>query len=106
MDIQRFINRAAQTPEQLRSPEWIAGFHNQILKAAFNARKTAIEQADLEQSMEYWINELPALADRTRSSITTQVMVFSTSCVTDMYASYFRQRPISRRRLWMQESGY
>ena len=50
------------------------GFHNQILKAAYDAPKTPIEQADCEQGMEYWLGELPTLNDRTRSSITTQVM--------------------------------
>lgn len=74
VDVQRFINGAAQTPEQLQSTQWREGFHNQILKAAYDAPKTAIEQADCEQWTEYWICEIPTLNDRTRSSITTQVM--------------------------------
>jgi hypothetical protein len=74
VDIQRFINGAAMMPEQLQSPGWRAGFHNQTLKAAYDARKTSIEQADFEQVMQYWLGEYPTLNDRTRSSITTQVM--------------------------------
>ncbi|HZU34730.1 MAG TPA: TraM recognition domain-containing protein, partial [Gemmataceae bacterium] len=63
------------SPEQLRSPEWLAGFHNQILKRAFEAPKTsAVEQADCEQFLEYWLGEMVALNDRTRSSITTQAL--------------------------------
>jgi hypothetical protein len=73
VDIQRFITGAATTPEQIGAPGWQAGFHNQILEAAFNARKTAIEAADFEQVMAYWLGEMPSLNDRTRSSISTQV---------------------------------
>jgi type IV secretory pathway TraG/TraD family ATPase VirD4 len=74
VDVQRFINGAAMTPEHLQTPGWRAGFHNQTLKAAYEAAKTPIEHADFEQVMQYWLGELPTLNDRTRSSITTQVM--------------------------------
>jgi hypothetical protein len=73
VDLQRFITGAAMVPEHLKTPEWQAGFHNRVLEAAFYAPKTAIEQADFEQVMAYWLGEIPALNDRTRSSITTQV---------------------------------
>jgi len=72
VDIQRFINQAAMTRDELKTPQWQARFHNQMLKAAYDARKTPIEQADFEQVMQYWLGELPALNDRTKSSITTQ----------------------------------
>ena len=49
VDVQQFINGAAMTPDQLSMPEWQAGFHNQILKRAYEASKTPIEQADFEQ---------------------------------------------------------
>jgi hypothetical protein len=74
VDVQRFINGAAMTPEQLQSPQWRADFHNRILKAGFDAKKTPIEGSDYEQVLEYWLGEIPNLNDRTRSSITTQVM--------------------------------
>jgi hypothetical protein len=74
VDVQRFITGAAATPDQLATPQWQAGFHNQMLKAAYDAPKTPIEAADLEhQVMPYWLGEMPALNDRTRSSISTQV---------------------------------
>ena len=73
VDLQRFITTAALTPDQLRMPQWQAGFHNRVLEAAFLAPKTPIEEADFEQVMAYWLGEIPALNDRTRSSITTQV---------------------------------
>jgi hypothetical protein len=73
VDLQRFITGAAMNPEQIALRGWQVGFHNQILKAAYNARKTRIEVADFEQVMAYWLGEVPSLNDRTRSSITTQV---------------------------------
>jgi hypothetical protein len=73
VDLQRFITTAALTPDQLRMPLWQAGFHNRVLEAAFNAPKSPVEEADFEQVMAYWLGEIPALNDRTRSSITTQV---------------------------------
>jgi hypothetical protein len=72
-DLQRFISGAATSPDQLKSQEWKAGFHSQILAAAFDAKKTPIEQADFERCMDYWLAEMPALNDRTKSSITVQV---------------------------------
>ena len=74
VDVQQFITGAAMTPEQLSMPQWQAGFHNRVLEAAYHAVKTPIEEADFEhQVMPYWLGEIPALNDRTRSSITTQV---------------------------------
>jgi hypothetical protein len=73
VDVQRFITGAAMTPDQIATPEWQGGFHNRVLKAAFQAPKTPIEAADFEQVMAYWLGEIPSLNDRTRSSISTQV---------------------------------
>jgi type IV secretory pathway TraG/TraD family ATPase VirD4 len=73
VDVQQFITTAAMTPDHIRTPQWQAGFHNRVLEAAFHAPKTPIEEADFEQVMAYWLGEIPALNDRTRSSITTQV---------------------------------
>jgi len=91
VDVQQFITGAAMTPEQLAAPGWQAGFHNRILEAAFNARKTPIEAADFEQVMAYWLGEIPALNDRTRSSISTQVQgilhVLCSGIVRDLMAT-------------------
>ena len=73
-EVQEFINGAATTPDQLGLPGWQAGFHNQILKKAYETSKTPIEQVDFEQVIHYWLGELPNLNDRTRSSITTHAM--------------------------------
>jgi len=91
MDLQQFITHAAQTPEQLASPAWQAGFHNRILEGAYNAKKSRIEAADFEQVMAYWLGEIVSLNDRTRSSITTQVQgilhVLSSGIVRELMAT-------------------
>lgn len=71
--IQRFLSRMAQTPEQIRDLEWRKGFHCQSIIQAIHAPKTAIEEHDLGIAVEYFLVEMPALNDRTRSSITTGV---------------------------------
>jgi hypothetical protein len=73
-DMQKFISGAAVSPEQLRTPEWREGFHWKTLEAAMNAANTDMEKADMERCADYWLGEMPTLNDRTRSSITTQVM--------------------------------
>jgi hypothetical protein len=73
VDLQRFITGAAISPDQMKTPEWRAGFHCQVLEGAYKANKTPIEQADFERVADYWLAEIPALNDRTKSSITTQV---------------------------------
>jgi hypothetical protein len=91
LDVQRFINGAATAPEQLKTPQWQAGFHNRVLEAAFHAPKSPIEEADFEQVMAYWLGEIPSLNDRTRSSITTQVQgilhVLCSGIVRDLMAT-------------------
>lgn len=90
-DLHRFITGAAMSPQQFTSEEWLAGFHNQCLKAAWEKPKTAMEQHDFELSKEYWLNEFVFMADKTRSSIMTGVMgilhVFNTGIVREMVSS-------------------
>jgi len=87
-DLQRFISGAAQSPEQLKSEEWRKGFHCEIIRKAYASPKNAIEQRDFELAVEYWLGEIPGMADKTRSSIMTGVMgilhVFNTGVVRDM----------------------
>ena len=48
-DLQRFVGGIATSPRSgLKSQEWKAAFHSQTLAAAFNAKKTPIEQAELQ----------------------------------------------------------
>lgn len=90
-DLHRFITGAATTPLQFTSEEWLAGFHNQCIKAAWERPKSPIEQHDFNLAKEYWLNELVYMADRTRSSITTGVMgvlhVYCTGIVRELVSS-------------------
>lgn len=73
-DLQRFINGAAITPEMIATEQWQAGFHNQTLKRAYEAIKSPAEEADFQLALDFWLGEIPAMADRTRSSILTGVL--------------------------------
>lgn len=73
-DLQKFIVGAAQNAEQLSSDAWRAGFHCQCLEAAHNATKSPIESHDVAMATDYWLAEMPVLADRTKSSILASVM--------------------------------
>ncbi len=73
-DMQRFISGAAMKPEKIWEQNWREEFHWKTLESANESAQTDIEKADMERCMEYWLGEMPNLSDRTRSSITTQVM--------------------------------
>jgi len=89
--LHRFITAAATSPQQFTSEEWLAGVHNQWLKAAWEKPKTAIDQHDFELAKEYWLNEFVFMADKTRSSIMTGVMgilhTFNTGIVRELVSS-------------------
>ncbi len=72
-DLHRFLNGAAVTPQEISSEAFLGSFHNQCLKAAWNKPKSPLEQHDFELAMAYFLGELPAMADRTRSSIMVHV---------------------------------
>lgn len=90
-DLQKFIGTAAISPQDFASEAWQDGFHNHALRAAFQSPKTALEQHDWELARSYWMDEFPAMADRTRSSILTGVMgilhVFNTGLVRELVST-------------------
>ncbi len=69
IDLQRFLQGAARSPDELRSETWRRGFHNEVLQAAMAATKSPEDASDYEQSVQYFLGHWPNLADRTRSSI-------------------------------------
>ena len=87
-DIQKYVSGAALNPATIGTAEWQAGFHNQSLKKAFDAKKTPIEEADFQLAIDYWLSEFPNMADKTRSSILTGVMgilhTFNTGMVREL----------------------
>ncbi|MBX3444185.1 MAG: type IV secretory system conjugative DNA transfer family protein [Planctomyces sp.] len=90
-DLQRFITGAAMMPQQFTSEEWLGGFHNQCLKAAWEKQKSSLESHDYELAKEYWLNEFVFMADKTRSSILTGVMgilhTFNTGLVRELVST-------------------
>lgn len=73
-DLHRFISGAAMCTEQMLTDEWLAGFHNQCIKAAWYKPKSPMQKHDYDLAKEFWLGEFPKMADKTRSSILTGVM--------------------------------
>lgn len=90
-ELQKFISTAAMSDPMIDSETWQAGYHNQCLKAAFEKPKTPLEQHDFDLARQYWVNEFPRMADKTRSSIMTGVMgilhTFNTGVVRELVST-------------------
>ena len=89
--IQRFISTAALNPAQITSPEWRAGYCNQCLADAFEKRTPGVQTHDYQLAADYWLGEFPAMAEKTRSSISTGVMgilhVFNTGIIRELVST-------------------
>ncbi len=64
-----FINDAATDPLAVQSPEWQKGVHYQTVARAYAATKTPAQQQDFRQAEAYWMEEVPKMGDKMRSSI-------------------------------------
>lgn len=97
-DLHRFISGAAMHPQQFTSEEWLSGFHNQCLKAAWQKAKSPIEQHDFDLAKEFWLGEFPQSAEKTRASILTGVMgilhCFNTGLVRELASTTTNVQPI------------
>jgi len=96
-DIQKFIGTAPMNPGQIATPEWQAGFCNQVLAMAFGKPKTPVQQHDYDLAKDYWLIEYPTMADKTRSSILTGVMgilhVFNVGVVRELVSTMTNVSP-------------
>lgn len=83
----QFFSTAAYKPESLLDAGWKQGFHNQTMRAAFERKKTPVEDADFRLAFSFWTNEFPRMDDRPRSSALAGVMnilhTFNTGMVRD-----------------------
>jgi type IV secretory pathway TraG/TraD family ATPase VirD4 len=90
-DIQKFITGAAQNGQQLKDDDWRRDFHCELIRRAAARHKSAMEEQDFGQAVDYWLAEIPTMADKTRSSITTGVMgilhVFNTGIVRELMST-------------------
>ncbi|HEY2787366.1 MAG TPA: TraM recognition domain-containing protein [Fimbriiglobus sp.] len=90
-DIQKFITGAAQNGQQLKDEDWRRDFHCELIRRAAARQKSAMEEQDFGQAVDYWLAEIPTMADKTRSSITTGVMgilhVFNTGIVRELMST-------------------
>ncbi len=96
-DLHRFLVGAATHPSQFTSDEWLGGFHNQCLKAAWDRAKSPVEQHDFDLAKEYFLGELPNMADKTRSSIMVGALgllhVFNVGTVRELVSTTTNVRP-------------
>lgn len=87
-DLQQFIAGAANTPEEISSEQWQAGFHQQCIRAAYLAPKSPVDAHDCQLAFDYWLSEIPRMASKTRSSILVGVNgilhVFNTGIVREL----------------------
>lgn len=68
-NLQRFINGAALSTEQLASEKWREGFHNQCLRTAALREKSVREQHDFGMARDAWCLGWPVMAPKTRSCV-------------------------------------
>jgi len=87
-DLQNFITTAAGSPSEISTPVWQGKFHCRCMKAAYEKEKSPTEQHDYELAQDYWLGEIPNMADRTKSSILVGVLgilhVFNTGVVREL----------------------
>jgi type IV secretory pathway TraG/TraD family ATPase VirD4 len=86
------IMSAPQSMEEARSEDWKKhSFCAKCLKAA-SAKRTPENEADLEHTKRYWLQEFPALGDRTRSSIVSMFTVLADCFMTGTMRELFCTR--------------
>jgi type IV secretory pathway TraG/TraD family ATPase VirD4 len=81
-----------QSRDEAASEEWKKhSFCAKCLKAA-SAKKTPENEADLEHTKRYWMQEFPALGERTRSSINSMFTVLADCFMTGPIRKLFCTR--------------
>lgn len=89
-DLQRLVLSAPTSPEQLRSPEWVASSDcMRWAREADQRPKTPAQRADFEQDMAFLIGEFPRMAEKTRSvhvsGVTTMLSVLNRSPLRELF---------------------
>ena len=106
-DLHQFISSAAHNGQQLADPTWRKGFHSKCIETAFKSEKSSQGAHDLQQAVDYYLQEYPGMADRTRSSILAGVFgtlfVFNNGMVHERVstASNFSFEDMRRKRQWL-----
>jgi type IV secretory pathway TraG/TraD family ATPase VirD4 len=90
-DLQEFIVTAAENPSQLHDEAWKGKLHCRAMEAACKANKSKFDAHDFQLAADYWFGEIPAMADRTKSSILTGVLgilhTFNTGVVRELVST-------------------
>jgi hypothetical protein len=105
-DLHLFLDGAANSPAELATDEWKAGFHYKTLQAAYANATGEIAQHDNRLARQYFCSELVRLNERTRSSIAAGVMgllhIYNTGMVRHLLATDTTVSPaIMEDRKWL-----
>ncbi|HEY2837676.1 MAG TPA: TraM recognition domain-containing protein [Pirellulales bacterium] len=105
-ELQEFITTAAANATQLSDEAWRSGFHCRAMEAAFHAQKSNFDAHDLQLAQDYWLGEIPTMADRTKSSILVGVLgvlhTFNTGMVRELVSTTTNVSPEQMlRRKWI-----
>jgi hypothetical protein len=74
-DLLKFINTAASSPQEFHtSEEFKKCFHYECLRKAHEKEKSPVETYDNDLAFSFFAQELPRMADRTRTSLIAVVM--------------------------------
>jgi hypothetical protein len=90
VNLHRLIIAHAPTLEHVNKPAFQQSYQGKVIEAGFYAPKSSRQKHDYEMAKDFWLIEMPGMADRTRSSILTYVMkilhVFNTGLAKEMIA--------------------
>jgi hypothetical protein len=90
-NLQRFIMNAAQDREEMASSAWQEKYHSVCMRRAYERKKTPMEDHEWAQDVDYWFNERPVMAPKTRSSMLAHVMhllqVFNSGLVRELLST-------------------
>ncbi len=84
----KFLSTAAYRADQLKDPDWRGKFHNTVMKAAWEKKKSDTDQANFTLAQDFFQSEFVLMDDKPRSSGLAGVMntahVFNTGLVWRM----------------------
>ena len=70
----KFLMSAPTSPEEQRSDQWRALYHNKVMERASARPKSPIEVLDFQLAMEFWVKEYPSMDPKTRANGLAGVM--------------------------------
>ena len=90
LELYEIITSAAQSPEDLQRPEWQrSSLCFKCIAEGEAKQKAEAESHDFSMAVRYWLQEFPALADRTRSIIVSEASTLMDALLRNPIYSMF-----------------